>query len=224
MKNTKKLGYLILVIAFILLSVVVFVLPTEKNAVFWIAYCFTILAFGIQIVIWRNALSKSETLKSKFLGIPLVHVGLVYLIIQVVAFGVFIAAAPIIPIWAVIIVSVLILGISSICLITAEVGKEEISKVEQKVQRKVFALKSLQVDVEMMASSEKDEGLKKALLKLSEKIKYSDPMSSEELSTLENQISARICELKTADKSLLLIEEIDQLITERNAKCKTLKN
>ncbi len=223
MKMTNKLGYFILAIAFILVSAIAFVLPTEKNTVFWIAYCFTILAFGIQILIWKNALGKNEPLKSKFLGISLVHVGIVYLIIQVIVLGVFIAAAPITPAWAVIIVSVLVLGISAICLITTEVGKEEILRVEQKVQRKVFSLKSLQVDVEMMASSEKDAETKKALGKLAEKIKYSDPMSNDDLEPLEKQISEKILQLKSTEITVDLINEIDQLISERNAKCKIYK-
>ncbi len=222
MKNSKY-GYLILALALVLISVIVFVLPTEKNAVFWLSYCFTILAFGIQIVVWNNTLGKSETLKSKFLGFPIIHISFVYLIIQIVSFGVFVATSTIVPIWAAIIVSALILCIALICMITAEIGKEEITKVEQKVQKKVFTLKSLQVDVEMLASSEKDDTIKNALIKLAEKIKYSDPMSSEELEPLEQDISEKISQLKTSDKSIELIDEINRLITKRNAKCKILK-
>ncbi len=103
-----------------------------------------------------------------------------------------------------VIVSVLIIGVATICLITTEVGKEEITRVEQKVQKKFFALKSLQVDVEMMASSEKDAEIKKALGKLAERIKYSDPMSNDDLEPLEKQISEKILQLKSTEKMPLL--------------------
>ena len=80
MKN-KNLGYAVLGILFVLISVIVFVIPTEKTATFWIAYIFTAIAFVAQIAIWKKALGKEATLKSKFLGLPVVHISIVYLII-----------------------------------------------------------------------------------------------------------------------------------------------
>lgn len=83
MKN-KVLGYSALGIAFIVLSVILFVIPIERTTAFWIAYGFTVVAFGIQIVLWKTALGREKTMKSKFLGFPLVHIGIWYLLLQVV--------------------------------------------------------------------------------------------------------------------------------------------
>ena len=58
MKN-KNSGNAVLGILFVLLSVIVFAIPTVKTGTFWIAYAFTAIAFMAQIAIWKKALGKS---------------------------------------------------------------------------------------------------------------------------------------------------------------------
>lgn len=222
MKKNSTKGYLILGILFLLVSIIAFVIPTVKTTAFWIAYAFTIIAFAAQIGIWKVALGREDTLKSKFLGFPVVHVGVVYLIIQTIAFVVFMFA-PTLPMWSAIVACSCIAGISAICMIAADTGRREIERVEAKVQQKVFYIKSLQLDIEMLADAEQDADTKKALEQLAEKIRFSDPMSHEQLFTLENSITSKVTELKTATNKTELISEINMLLTERNKKCKILK-
>lgn len=73
-KNISK-GYFILGILFILVSVIAFAVPAAKTAAFWISYGFAVIAFAAQLIIWKAALGRSESLKSKFLGFPVVHIG-----------------------------------------------------------------------------------------------------------------------------------------------------
>ena len=91
------------------------------------------------------------------------------------------------------------------------------------MQRKVFYIKSLQVDVEMLADAEQDTDTKKALEQLAEKIRFSDPMSSEQLSALESSIAFKVDALKIAANKMELISELNSLLIERNKKCKLLK-
>ena len=72
----KVMAYSVLGIAFVLFNVLAFVIPTEKTATFWIAYAFSVVAFGLQIGIWKFAFKGADTLKSKFLGISLIFVGI----------------------------------------------------------------------------------------------------------------------------------------------------
>lgn len=222
MKKNKGMAYAVLSIAFVLFNVIAFAVPTAKTATFWIAYVFTAVAFALQIAIWKFAFKGADTLKSKFLGIPLISVGITYLIIQIIVFAIFMVF-PIVPTWIAIVVCALILGISAICLIGTETGREEINRVEEKVEKKVFYIKSLQVDVEMLASTETDSDTKAALTKLAEKIRFSDPMSSGALTDIETEISAKVKELKTAENKSEIITIINSLITERNKKAKILK-
>lgn len=222
MKKNKGMAYAVLAIVFVLFNVIAFSIPTAKTATFWIAYAFSVAAFASQIAIWKFAFKGAVSLKSKFLGIPLISVGTTYLIIQIIAFAVFMAL-PLTASWITIVVCALILGISAICLIGTETGREEVGRVEEMVEKKVFYIKSLQVDIEMLASTETDDDTKMALTKLADKIRFSDPMSNEALADLEAEISAKVKELKTAENKSAIITVLDSLITERNKKAKLLK-
>lgn len=221
MKKNSTKGYVILGILFALVSIIAFAVPTIKTAIFWIAYVFTAAAFAAQIFIWNKALGK-ETLKSKFLGLPVVHIGIVYAIIQTVAFAVFLFA-PTLPVWSAIVVCSVIAGVSAVCMISANAGCNEIERVDAKVQKKVFYIRELQADVELIAAAETDADTKAALTQLAEKIRFSDPMSNEQLADSENKISAKVLELKTAVNKVEIITELTLLLDERNNKCKILK-
>ena len=222
MKKNSTKGYVLLGILFALVSIIAFAVPTAKTATFWIAYVFTAAAFAAQIGIWKTALGKEGTLKSKFLGLPIVHIGIVYAIIQVIAFAVFLFA-PTLPTWSAIVVCPIIAGLSAVCMISADAGRNEIERVEAKVQNKVFYVREMQADIELLADNESDAAVKTALTHLAEKIRFSDPMSNEQLADLENKISIKAAELKTASSKLEIITELNSLLDERNKKCKILK-
>ena len=222
MKKNSTKGYVLLGILFALVSIIAFAVPTAKTATFWIAYVFTAAAFAAQIGIWKTALGKEGTLKSKFLGFPIVHIGIVYAIIQVIAFAVFLFA-PTLPTWSAIVVCPIIAGLSAVCMISADAGRNEIERVEAKVQNKVFYVREMQADIELLADNESDAAVKTALTHLAEKIRFSDPMSNEQLADLENKISIKPAELKTASSKLEIITELNSLLDERNKKCKILK-
>lgn len=222
MKKNSTKGYVILGILFALISIIAFAVPTSKTATFWIAYVFTAAAFAAQIGIWKTALGKEGTLKSKFLGFPLVHIGIVYAVIQVIAFAVFMFV-PTLPVWSAIVVCSVIAGISAVCMISADAGRDEIERVEAKVQKKVFYIRELQADIELLADNETNADVKTALTQLAEKIRFSDPMSNEKLADLEDKISTKIEELKTTSSQLEIITELNSLLDDRNKKCKILK-
>ena len=222
MKKNSTKGYVILGILFALISIIAFAVPTVKTAAFWITYVFTAAAFAVQIVIWKTALGKGETLKSKFLGFPVVHIGIVYTVIQVIAFAVFMFV-PTLPTWSAIVVCSVIAGVSAVCMISADAGRNEIERVEAKVQKKVFYIRELQAAIELLADNESDAAVKTALAQLSERIRYFDPMSSEQLVDLENKISSKVAELKATSNKLEIITELNSLLDERNKKCKILK-
>ena len=222
MKKNSIKGYVILGILFVLISIIAFAVPTVKTATFWIAYVFTAAAFAAQIGIWKTALSKEGTLKSKFLGFPLVHIGIVYAVIQVIAFAVFMFV-PTLPTWSAIVVCSIIAGVSAVCMISADAGRNEIERVEAKVQKKVFYIRELQADIELLADNETNADVKTALTQLAEKIRFSDPMNNEQLADLEDKISTKIEELKTTSSQLEIITELNSLLDERNKKYKILK-
>lgn len=222
MKKNSSKGYFILGILFILVSVIAFAVPAAKTAAFWISYTFTVIAFAAQIIIWKAVLGRSESLKSKFLGLPVLHIGIVYFVVQVVALIVFLSI-PTLPIWSAVVACAVIAGVSAVCMIASDVGRSEIERVSAKVREKTFYIKQLQADVELLASAETDTTTKSALMQLAEKIRYSDPMSDGQLADIENRITEKIAELKASADKAKIINEINSLLDERNRKIKIMK-
>lgn len=218
----KVMAYSVLGIVFALFNVFSFAIPTEKTATFWIAYAFSVMAFGLQIGVWKLAFSGIDTIKSKFLGIPLLSVGFRYLVVQVIVFAIFMIF-PTLPAWIPVVACSAILGVTVICLIGTETGREEINRIEEKVEQKVFYIKSLQADVELLAETESDPEIKAELTKLVEKIRFSDPMSSDALAEIEAEILEKAKELKIAENKTAAIAVTSALVTERNQKAKILK-
>ena len=145
-----------------------------------------------------------------------------YLVVQIAVLFVFVFAEEL-PTWSALVTCTVIAAIAAIFMISADVGKTEIERVEQKVKGKVFYIKNLQVDIEILASAEKDTKTKEQLEQLAEKVRFSDPMSSEQLDSLEEKISLAVENLKISDDKMKIIEELNLLLDERNRKCKILK-
>lgn len=222
MKKNNLMSYLALGIVFALFNVIAFVIPTDKTATFWTVYVFSVVAFAVQIPLWKVALGNKDNLKSKFLGIPVIHVGITYLIIQLIAFAIFMIF-PTLPVWLAVVVCTIILAISALCGVAGQAGANEINRVEEKIKVKRAFIQFLQIDIEMLAENEPDVETKSELKKLAEKVRFSDPMSHEMLGELESRISAKVEEMKTATDKKGLVAEVTTLLTERNKKCKILK-
>lgn len=222
MNKNERRGYLILAILFGIISVIAFAVPTLKTATFWVVYVFTAVAYGAQILVWKNSLGKEKTLKSKFMGLPIVTVGVVYAVIQTIAFAVFLFA-PLLPTWSAIVVCMIVTGISAVCIIATDAGCSEIKATDIKVREKIFFIKELQAEVEIIAEQETDTDIKKSLLQLVEKIRFSDPVSNEQLEALENKMADKVKALKSVGDKTIAITELEALLNERNIKCKNMK-
>jgi hypothetical protein len=97
------------------------------------------------------------------------------------------------------------------------------------VQNKVIFIKSLQADTDILYEKATDQRLKEDLKKLSEAVKFSDPMSDASLSQLESQIENEIIDLKRIfgeqkfKACQPIIKDIQSLLIERNKKCEFMK-
>lgn len=222
MIRNKKLGCVILLITLVIVCVVALAIPTAKTTSFWVAFAFTCIAFASQILIWNIGFKDNTPLKSKFLGIPVVRVGYIYLVLQLITLAVLVAY-PALPVWITIVINVLITGISAVCMITAEIGRDIVNNVEKKVRSKVSYIREIQADIEMVAERESDSAVKQKILKLAEKVRYSDPISPDELSELEKRISDKVKELNNVDDKSAVVDEIELLLLERNKKSKIYK-
>lgn len=222
MKNNRLLFCLIFVIAFAVFNVAVFQLPIDRTEIFWITYGFTCVAFAILFAVWNRCFFLDETPKSRFLGYGITYVATYYFVAQLVLF-VIVLGVPDIKKWLVIIANTVLLGIGLIGICSTQIGKNYIGSIDQKVAIKVDFIKNILVDLELIANDLTDTEEKRAMDKLLETVRYSDPMSSDKLAGIEQEIDTKVSELKFAENKLAALNLLEKLFVERNAKCKAYK-
>ena len=217
----------------VMFNVITFVLVEEFTGIadaegsFWIGYIFvTLMLFG-QLGVGYLAFRK-EDMKKTFYSLSLVTVcwrGLIAMFIV----GTVCMAISAVPSWLAIVGCLLVLGFSVIALIKASAAADLVDKVDEKIKVKTFFIKSLTVDAETLMASAKSDGVKVECKKVYEAIRYSDPMSSDMLASVEGQITVKFDALSkavTADDAqaaAAITEEMLILIKDRNAKCKMFK-
>ncbi|MDE6418935.1 MAG: hypothetical protein K2K87_00220, partial [Lachnospiraceae bacterium] len=179
MGKNKLRAYGVLAILLVVFSVVAFLLPFQKNAVFWLSYAFGVLAIGLQVIVLRISFAKETTVKSRFYGFPIAGVGFVYLIVQLVASVLFFCLSPITPISIPVMVFVLIIAIAEVGLITTDAMRDEIERQDEQLKSDVVCMQELRSKAASLPALCEDDELKKVLLALAEKFQYSDPVSSD---------------------------------------------
>lgn len=221
MKSNKLISIISIVITFIIFNVLAFVIPSDFTSSFWISYVFSILAFALVLLIVSFS-NKLESINKGIFPYSLLYYTGVYVIIDLIIFLLtkFISEF---PAWLSIVLNVLLLGIYGYLFISVYLVSKNSNTLKKEIGKKVFYLKDLQTDIEIIATKEEDKEVKQKLDKLAENLKYSDPMSNENLQELELKIKDKVDELKKSSNKLKVIEEIQSLLEERNKKSKILK-
>ena len=229
-KRQKQL-LLILAITAVTFSIIVFLIPFRKSGTFWIAYIAEIIALGLQIPIFKLAFDNAEELKSKVLGFPVFRVGYLYLCIQSVVSVILFALGciPGFPLWVSALFCILILAAAIICSITADIAREEVEKIEISTKKDTAFMNSLRTRSANLVDRTDNASLKKELEKLSEKIRFSDPVSSPEISDFEKELSEKLSQLENAVKennpkiAEELCKEVNFALDDRNTACRNNK-
>ena len=226
-KNTNR-GIFTLVILLAVFSVIAFVIPFPKNTVFWIAYACGIFAILFQLYIFKSSFG-NEDARSRFYGFPIARLGIYYLVIQLIVSIAEIALSKFLPTWVVILINVLILAVALIGCITTETMRDEIAKQDKKLKNSVFAMRELQSVSSTLVNQSSDAELKGMLKKLTDEFRYSDPISSDKTSDLEEDMKIRIKDLQQAIAdgdtagAKALCEKLLGCLKERNRICSVNK-
>lgn len=222
---------IIFAVIFIVYNVLAFVIPFKKNAVFAVAYIFALISVIAFAANYIFAFEKAKTLKSKFLSYPIFRIGLLYLISQLILSTLLMVLTSFINIyvWIAIVPCILILAIAIIKTFTLDMAREKIENIAIKEEINTSFIGSLQIDIKTLSNRASNENIKTKLLKLSEAVKYSDPVSNEVLAEIESNIKIAFDELKTninagSNDVEPLVNELNNLLSERNDKCKIYKN
>lgn len=227
-KNTIR-GYIILAILFVVFTVIAFVIPCEKNTVFWLGYIFAVVAMAAQVYVLQITIAKGNDVKSRFYGAPIAHLGVIYLLSQLAVSLVEIILAGVLPYWIVVIINVVFLLIAAVGCITAEAMREEIVRQDEALKKDTTAMRNLQALAATVVRQCEDADTKKILQGLSDDFRYSDPVSSDKSSGMEAGLLAKMEQLQKAviDGNNEYVKEIAKKIkvelAERNRVCSLSK-
>lgn len=226
MELKKKNGLmlcLIYLVIFAAYNLVVFLVFKNFNEIFWISYGFMVLAYLIHIGCIFS-IAKNPNVKALFFGIPLGSFSIFFVLAELFASFVFMVFKNQASIKVTVVIQALLLCAFIVIAIVSIMTRDVVQNVDQKIKENVNFIKGLNVDVEMMMQRSTDPELTGTLKKLSETIKYSDPMSNSIVATQEQMIMQYMAELRTVfdagDKNSVtdLCSKIELLFVERNKK------
>ena len=126
--------YIILTILFVLFHIFAFAIPSNRTATFWIAYGFTITMFSVEIVVLFMAFTKNKTPEKQFLSWPLISIGAIYFVVQIILFFPF-KLFPSIQSWIAVITFSLVFAIALICIIATKASIKQISSFDETHKR-----------------------------------------------------------------------------------------
>ena len=215
-----------------LFNVIAFVSPgwiwfEKYDAAFWIGYAFITATFLGQLACAWFAL-KEESATKLFYKVSLITTSYTGLVITFIIGGLCMLISPL-PYWVGIIACSIVLAANVLAVMKAAVAIEEAQKIDEKIKVQTAFIKMLTVDAESLMSRAKSETIKAACKKVYEAIRYSDPMSSTALATIESEITIKFGQLSEAVKDdsvegiSELVNELIVLLGDRNKMCRVLK-
>ena len=220
-------------VLFVLFNVIAFVsvgwAGQEKyTSSFWIGYVFITVMFIGQIICSYIAF-KSDTAQKLFYNISLITTSYIGLVISFLVGGLCMLISPL-PYWVGVIVCTIVLVSNILSVVKATVAIDEIVRIDTKVKTQTLFIKSLTVDADTLVTSAKSESIKAECKKVYEAICYSDPMSSDDLVSIESQITHKFAELANAvneddvERVSRIVNDLLVLIKNRNLNCKLRKS
>ena len=223
--NKKKgISTVAVILVLAIFNAFAFLVPFKHTLTFWLGYSFATVA-AVLMLASLLFLFNSSYKEKMFLRLPLVKLAWVYFILQT-GLGVWEITGFSSPYLPSLIINSCLTGFFVIALLASSAAGESIEKQDEHIAQKTLFLKNIQ---DILASIKTtDDELSEKIKKLSEDVRFSDPMSHSMLSELEQQIEAKVVMLKSEitdkEKATESIECISDLLSERNRKCKLYKN
>ena len=222
MKKDTLRAAIVAAVIFVLYNIIAFVIPFVHTGAFWLSYIFTLVSFVVAAVSVYIAFARKDDAKSRFYGFPIARIGVVYGIAQVVVSVVVMALSALIPWWIPLVVYAVGLGAAVIGLIGAEAIVEEIETQDVKLKDNTAMMRALQSKISQLAAQSEDA----AIQALAEEIRYSDPVSCEQIADAEADLVAVVDQLQAAyidgeqEAMAQLCRKAMALLAERNRLCK----
>lgn len=221
--KNKAWSIVISLLALIVFNAIAFLLPVEHHIMFWMGYSFAIFSNLLLLVVTLVTLNKTN-INDTFHGLPALSVAWIYFVVQI-AFSTWQMTSTDFSYLGGIIGDTVLASITAVIIILIYAAVREIKETEKDIQEKVFYIKNLKSEIELLVVE--DSKLAAQIKDLKDTVRFSDPMSHSQLTPLENKILNKFNVLKdNLDNSSIastICDEMQQLLAERNKKCRLLK-
>lgn len=199
----------------------------DYTASFWIGYISITLVFIPHLLCAWYCL-KENNVKKSFYKLPLIKVSTYGLIITFII-GSICMLITAIPYWVAVIMCAIILVLTVIAIVKADSAAEHINEIDVKSKDDTYFIKLLTIDSQSLLTYSNNDEIKVACKKVYETIRYSDPVSNESLTSLENEIKLWFAAFSGAvkegnvEKVNATSNECLRLLYDRNKKIRVLK-
>lgn len=225
----KNRAYLFVGALAIVFSIVAFAVPFPRNAGFWVAYLFGLVALGAQFYFFRSAFKGSEPVKSRVYGFPIARIGVMYLAVQLILSVIQMLIAGEVPYWVMLIIDATVFVLAMAGCIASEAARSEVVRLDANVVRNTTTMESLQLSARSIVRLCTEEPLRIKVQQISEALRFSDPVSSNRTLAVESSLASNMNLLRAAienqdmPQALEYSDSLLRLIEERNDLCRLSK-
>lgn len=227
MKSSKAKNYtiaaIIYVAVFAIYNLLIFLIFRNLNNIFWISYGFMTASLIANVAVVL-LVSKNADVEAAFFGIPLLSFSVFHVLAELFASTILMIFKEHVSVQLTITIQAILLLILIIFSAVAILSRDTVQNINDNVKEKVFNLKSLAIDVQLLEDDCIDKELKEQLHKVREAINYSDPMTNDSISQIDEMIKGKVGELKyycqdnNKNEALQICFKLLALIKERNSK------
>ena len=222
MKKLTGHVYILWAICLAVTALLAFVIPFERNVVYWLALGCTALVFCLALLAFYRAFRRDETLQSKLLGWPILRAVLLALAVQWVVGFVLMALARVCPVTVAVVAEALVLAGSAAILTVRDAAREAVTAAEAAPVDRTAAMKTLRGRAAALAAG---RGIK-ALRELSDALRYADPTTSDATAPYDQRLDELLTRLESetdADTIDTLAAEARRVLSQRAAAAKAGK-
>ena len=231
MSKVSKTYLIIWGAMFVVFNLVVFVSPgwdglPKYTGSFWAAYAFTTVAFIAHLLLTLWAFKDAEDSKSRmFLNIPIITISYTGLIVSVIA-GALCMLNSLLPTWVAVVAMAILLLIYVVSIARTKIAIDVVEQTGAKVAATTSTIKSLRSEAQALVAKASTPEAKDICTKISEALRYADPVSNDMTASIEREIGTKLSELgnslnnKDENAIFSIGNELVSLIEERNLKCR----
>lgn len=231
MKRSFKSYFAAWAVVLVLFNIIVFAVNdfdlSYKEAPFWLGYALITIMFIGQLICGYVSVKDNNATKT-FYRLSLVSACYTGLISSFITGTVSMMGSEG-PLWFFVILCAVCLAFNALAIIKAAAAVGEVERIDKKIKQQTFFIKALTVDANNLLARAQSDVAKAECKKVYETVRYSDPMSSDMLASVESQITLKFAELTkavlAADDQAITAAAADVviLVNDRNNKCKLLK-